>query len=576
MNSSGFLQKLTPIFRNLGIFILLVFIGMLSRWVGLGLPGWEGLSSYWVSSDGLSTYCWINVLRTEGWFPFYPITSARLSFPEGLYMYQAPMTDSFHWILILLTRLFFDSSIAVYNLYFIFGAGAICASMAFVCRSFGLSWMISAAAGLIFSALPFGFERQHHLFLSAYFDIPLGIFLAVNLHKVVSARARIAVSGLLGMTGLYYTYFTCSVLCVLFVFHVIRFLGGKSEISIRTLTYNLGFSLVPALISVALALIPTIHGNMKYGKSGGMERNPQESIIWGLRPQNIFMPPTTHLIPAYESVKPAFFSSQYLNEESVYEGYNEYIGLLAMIGLVIGFAFLFRSSLFRNHKYRIEIQALSVASIWLFLLGLRGGIGYWVASTVSPQIRSYNRVSVVLAGLGLVIFFMWFSQSQWSKKWKANWILIAVLLLSFADLGSFWRPVNPLVPETQSDQQFSRKVKESVGDSPVIKFPFGVFPEWPGYPSKESYAAFRFLAFEQIHSIFPVIKGTPTMETKVRRFFGRVPSWSEITEFGLRGVVIDRLDYEDQGREAIQSLSYAGAVAFDSPNGRFHFIRAPN
>jgi hypothetical protein len=139
-------------------------------------------------------------------------------------------------------------------------------------------------------------------------------------------------------------------------------------------------------------------------------------------------------------------------------------------------------------------------------------------------------------------------------------------------MGTFYRPANAKIDETKSDQEFARRIKETVGDSPIIKLPFGVFPEWPGYPSKESYAAFRQLAFEKIHSIFPAVKGSPESYRKVELFFGRIPHRQSMRDFGLRGVVIDRMDYDDQGKEAIQALSLKEALSFDSANGRFKFI----
>jgi phosphoglycerol transferase len=385
---------------------------------------WTEISSYWVSSDALGTYNWINVMHEEGWIPPMPFYSHRLNFPEGLYLYSAPIIDSLQVSGLRVLRLFIESPLAVYNIYFILGAGFVCASMAFVALALGFSFPYAFGAGLLYSALPFAFERLHHLFLSAYYDVPVGIFLALSLASNISTRKAVALSVLLGVSGLYYPFFSCSFISTAAVALLIKNWRSKDWVAIKKIGRNYLLAVVPCVLVIFLEALPTFLGTMKYGSSGGMTRSPNESLVWGLRFTNMTLPPTTHPWGLYDWVRPLFFSQSYLQEESIYEGFNEYIGIFALLGLAIGiYGLVRRKSIFQ------ESALLSIGGIWFTLLGLRYGLGYLFALTVSPQIRSYNRVSIFIAAIGILLFFGWLNQQKRIPV-KFQWpVTLLVLIL---------------------------------------------------------------------------------------------------------------------------------------------------
>lgn len=555
------------------ILLALMFfvLGSALRWASLGFPGPEAISSYWVGSDALSTYCWINVMHDEGWLPFEPLSSSRLSYPEGFYFPQAPITEVSHWIFLRAIRFVISSPIAAFNLYYVFGAGLVCMSMALVCLALGISLPFALAAGLIYSALPFAFERIHHLFYSVYFDVPIGIFLAVTLQKKMSSKLRIILGTIVGLSNLYYSFFTSSLLCLVGLYHGLVAIWDRDPPRFKNIVKNFLLCLFPILAMIAIAIIPSVIDSRKHGESGGMQRSPQESLIWGLRLEDIFLPPTTHLLPFYEEVRPALFSPEYLYSRADFEGYKEYIGLLPIFGILLGLFYLMRRKKFGGLPFSEEIRVLVLTAVWFVVLGIRYGIGYGVALYLSPQIRSYNRVSIFIACAGLLILVFWIFTLTKNHN-KKNWIIAGLTLLALVDFGTIWRPVHPQFDETKSDREFSAHVKSSVRDGPVLHLPFGVFPEWPGYPAKESYAYFRYLAFEKIHSVMPVIKQTEGSFRKISLFFGKIPSTQSMTDFGIKGVVLDRNEYPDQGRSEINSLMEGAKASFDSLDGRFRYI----
>lgn len=548
--------------------------GIFLRWAILGFPSFESIASYWVASDALIVTGFLKVMREELWIPFTAIKSARLSFPEGLDFAQWPMTDVFHWSSLHLINLFSSTSTVAYNLYFIIGAGLITTSMGFLCLSLGLGFPLALTAGLAYSSLPFGFERLHHLFLAMYFQVPLIFYVLLNFQKKMSWYVFFSMGAFVGLTGIYYAFFSSVLVGLFFLVSILGCFFGWSNSEFRILFTNSVSYMGGKLLFLAISMLPNWIYLSNHGDPNTTKRSPGESLIWALDVENILLPPTSHWFPPYASIRSLFFSWEKLKFMSDYEGYAEYLGVLSLFGL--GLCIYHSVRLFRGAKKTTNPIFLYLGFIALICLGLalRYGLGYLFAITVSPQIRSWNRASLFIATAGLIAFFIWI-QPIIAKHIPKNYIwapCLGILIFFLAEAGTIWRPITPDRAQIISDMTFSQEVKSVVGDKPVIGLPFGFFPEWRGYASVETYGNFRYLQFETIHSIFPSIKGTLETNRKMELFFGRYPNVVFLLNYGVVGIVIDRKDFPDNGAEVISIYSALKTKKIQSADGRFYFV----
>lgn len=548
--------------------ILIFFVaGVILRWLSLGFPGSEALQSYWIGSDASLVYGMTQMMREHFWWPFTALSSNRFSIPEGFYFPQFPMFDVVHWAILEALTYLTNSPITAYNIYIIGGAGMVSLAMSLLCASLGMSFGLSLAAGLAYSSLPMAYERFHHLFIGLYFQVPITFYILLRFKENINRLKLVTLSLLIGLSGLYFAFFAASAFAFVGTLEIF-FSYWKKSGNLKIICRNLIITLTAILLPIILSMIPT----WMAAPSDALTRNPNEALIWGMEIQNLILPPTHHLFPPFQEVRPLFFSWETLNRMSEFEGYNEYIGLISIIGILISLAFWFRKT---KGEKASTYTLLGICAIWFIALGQKYGLGTFIAFHVSPQIRSYNRVSIFVATAGFIAFLIWLSPyiDRLKKPWQKYLAMVMLLVLALLDYGTFWRPVDPKYADTRSNREFAEKVYSAVKDKPILKLPFGVFPEWPGYPSVESYSGFQFLIFAPIRSTFASIKGTAETQNKVNLFFGRVPTPQSARDFGLAGVVIDTWDYQDHGVEATQTLKQnPDQIIFDSPNGRFRFI----
>ena len=70
--------------------------------------------------------------------------------------------------------------IVILNLFYLLTFPLVTLSAMFVLRQFGISQLSAIFAGVLYSVMPYHFVRgQHHLFLSAYFLVPLAVMVAL-------------------------------------------------------------------------------------------------------------------------------------------------------------------------------------------------------------------------------------------------------------------------------------------------------------------------------------------------------------------------------------------------------------
>src|SRR5215813_8683801 len=114
----------------------------------------------------------IKTVITKGWY----LTNDSLGMPRGMEMYDFPIPDTFHFLLIKFLGLFTSDFARVQNTFFLltFPLTTICSF--YVLRRFRISYAPAILASLLYTFTFYHFSRnEHHLMYSAYYNVPLAV-----------------------------------------------------------------------------------------------------------------------------------------------------------------------------------------------------------------------------------------------------------------------------------------------------------------------------------------------------------------------------------------------------------------
>jgi phosphoglycerol transferase len=193
---------------SVSLSILLVFL-LFRLWsTDLDIPFNNGI-------DALYAQVFINNLFASGWSN----ENARLGAPYGCDLKDFPLSEMAHLYLLQLLGLCKNHVGWAMNLFFLlsFPMAALTASITFC--SLGIRWVPSIVCAVLFAFLPYHFARgEAHLFLSAYYFVPLTILVATWLHQGLLScqrdqpwRVRLVLAVVICLLsssgGIYYAFF---------------------------------------------------------------------------------------------------------------------------------------------------------------------------------------------------------------------------------------------------------------------------------------------------------------------------------------------------------------------------------
>jgi phosphoglycerol transferase len=431
-----------------------------------------------------------------GWHTLNPGMAA----PDALDLRDVPMSDNnLHFVLIKLIGLFTHDYGLALNLFYLltFPLTTVCALGAL--RQFGISWRTSVFASVLYSLLPYHFVRgQHHLFLAAYFLVPLAVMVILwmvtgrlSLVDETTRRLRlnwrepkliasILICLLVSMSGTYYAFFTCFFLLVA---------GCAVALQRRN---HLQLLLPATLIGIIfaglmLSLLPSILYLRQHGQTPIVRRHAIDAEIYSLRLSQLLLPVSGHRLFLFSKLKAAFNQRLFINENDD--------ATLGVAGIV-GFLFLFGWLLTRKpeiSKLATDgtgglLSHLSILNLAAVLLASFGSIGALVALILTAKIRAYNRISIFIAFFSLLAL-AWLLDQFAQKFVRTNMLrigfncgLAVVLALGVLDqTAERFIPDYPKVKaEFDSDQKFMRQLQASLpGGAMVFQLPFVPFPETP-------------------------------------------------------------------------------------------------
>ncbi len=419
-----------------------------------------------------------------------------LGAPHGTSWFDFPLgPDRLHLVALRLLRLLTDDRVVVLNMYLLLGFVLVTLAAYGVLRQLGVAPQVACALGIVFSLAPYHFERISlgHVFLAAYYAVPLGVLLALwavdgSLWGRNAVRHRCWWTLLwvvvVGSASAYYAAYT-----------IVLVAGLGTAVAVRRRSTRA--LLVPALIVVGVGsvVIANVAGDLLAAHSAGTNteasgRAAEDLRLYALRPVLLIAPEAAHRVEALAGV------GERLRGAQPWQG-GAYLGALALAGLVV-IAMRCARSVRRSADDGISYHDSSCAdssyrgcSAGYVLdrrLGVLAGVGVVVASVGASwilgvvgftQIRAWDRMSVVVTFLGLCGLAAWLQRWLDGRTSALGPYLVGVALVAVAvvDQAGAIPARSAAIDAHRSDVEVAAGIEEMATDgAAVFQFPYVAFP----------------------------------------------------------------------------------------------------
>ncbi len=516
---------------------------------------------------------------------------------KGLDLRDVPTSDNnFYFILIKLISIFTSDYTTILNLFFLLGFPLTAVISFYVLRRFGISYFPAALCSLLYTFLPFHFIRgQHHLFLSAYYLVPLMVMMILWVSteaitptdeqtgkpRPMSLRhpkliASLAICLLISSAGFYYAFFTCFFLVVAALLVALR------RRQLRSL-------LVPGiLLAVIFAgsianLLPSLISAYLYGTTPIVKRHPADADIYGLKIAQLLMPITGHRVTWLRQLKENYNLRLLVNESD-----SAALGIVGSCGfLLLLWWLLIRKSEVRRMTAEGSdglLNHLSMLNAAAILLATIGGLGSIVAFFITPQVRAYNRVSIFIA------FFSFLSLALFLDRIRGRYlttparrvifygVVVAALAVGIIDQRShdYIPNYSRLKNEFRHDEAFVQRIQAALpAGAMVFQLPVVSFPENPRINRLSDYdLAKGYLHSTRLRWSYGAIKGREN--DAWQRWATSRPAPEMVATLalaGFAGIYVDRNGYSDNGAKLEADLAgVIGSPPIISGNSRLTFF----
>lgn len=501
----------------------------------------------------------------QGWH----LSNPALGAPAGVDLRDVPMSDNnLHFALIRLLRLGTSNYARVMNAFFLLTFPLTALAGLFVFRQLGLTAWPALCGSLLYTFLPFHFGRgQHHLFLAAYYVVPLGILVALWIMRgLVSfvdderrwswrhGRSKLIASTILcvliGSSGVYYAFFTCFFLLVAGVVAAAR-RGDARHLALPVALV----ALITAVITVHY--LPHIFYVHQHGTTAMVRRTSMDAETYGLRIWQLLLPITGHRLPEVARFRDAVNAERGVNESDVASlGIIGSLGFLALLG---GLLLVKRQGIRRDedvgHRALHDVRILNLTAI---LLGTIGGFGPLIALLVTSKIRAYNRISVYIAFFSLFAAVVWLDSAYRrhgrTPRRRAAIVLGLAVLVAVGVLDqTSGRTVADhfrIRAEYGSDATFVHELQALMPPGAMIfQLPMVPFPEHPSVHRMHDYDHGRgYLHSKHVRWSYGAMKGREGEAWQ--RWAADKPAREMIEALaaaGFSGLYLNRAGYVDRG-----------------------------
>ena len=378
-----------------GLVSLLVFFSLFHLWgADLRIPITAPGGDYWF--EGMV----VKAIVETGWYFEMP----RIGAPGTSHLYDFPMAEGLHAATIKLLGFICRDFSLTLNVFYILGYAFSSMTALALFRSLALPLVPSIAGGLLYAFIPQHYlPAEYHLFLSAYYMVPLMVMVLLWLYagetlvEEVSLRplrlkltrkgwAAVVIAVCTGSAGVYFAFFAAVFLGVVAV---------HRALSARRVTAAFSALAIAAILSVTLLvnISPSFVYRLKHGRNPAVaNRSPAEADMYSLKIAQLVLPIHNHRVPQIAALK-----QRYLSTNAAAVASNDITVSLGIIGAA-GFLLLIAAAIIPAiGQWAPGLRPLSMLNLVGLLLGTIGGFGSLFAYIVTPDIRCYYRICVYLA-----------------------------------------------------------------------------------------------------------------------------------------------------------------------------------
>jgi phosphoglycerol transferase len=531
----------------------------------------------------------IRPLITQPW----SVVNPELGAPHVFNLYDFPVgTDSLLTLIMKLLAVVTRDSAVTLNLFYFLTYPLTAMTMLWAGRTLGLRRSTAVAVALLFAFLPYHLIRaEQHLALSAIFMLPIALVIAMrpghpdsskDLRSMLTGRVfllRCLASVAIGLSGVYYAFFYVVMLAVI---------AGRRAVMNRNWLVLIAPAVLAAIVAITVysANLPTVVYQAANGPNPeAVNRTTAESELYALRPIQLLLPVLGHRnaglaveAQAYQTLLGQI--SPGLDNESRTAALG-FIGAFGFVLLLVWLAAGPREPRAGPVAWR-RMADLSSLNIVLLLVGTVGGFGFMIAWWLTPVLRGYNRISIMIGMVALLAVGAWLDRMWDTRPTLPKWlpVLVAVVLVAF---GVWDQSSLGLLPDyagnkaaNVADRAFAASADKALpAGSSVFQLPFVSFPGAdPTNPLPAGYGEYDMIVpYEYSFGLkwsFPSMRGRPDADWQ--RSVAQLPvpqMLSTLQQAGFSAVYVDRNGYADHGAAMEASLTAAlGAPVARSSDDR--------
>lgn len=416
----------------------------------------------------------------DGWY----LENERLAAPFGQKMYDYPFESGAPVALAAVYVLgrAAGETFAAMNAFFLLSFPAVALAAFLVLRRLRISRPSALVCSVLFSLLPYHFYRgEDHLFLSAYYAVPVGAYLVLRVfdeRQFTRGRlfAALALSAVVGTGGTYYAGFTLVLLAAAAV---------VAAAARRRLAPLVRAAAAAAGIAAVLLLehVPSLVYRAAHGAGAAAERRPVESELFSLKLADLVLPLESHRLGFLAGATRRYRDETVLPSEA-----GTTLGTLGTLAFVflLGVAVAAVAAPRRLRPRRPMLRAAAVVALLAFVLATTGGLSTVLAYTVTPQLRAWSRMGIFIAffalfalAVGLDRLLALLRRRRYPRLASVA-ALVAVLAIGLADQTSdaFIPNYGGISDAFGRDRTFVRAIEARLpGGSAVFQLPYLPFPE---------------------------------------------------------------------------------------------------
>jgi hypothetical protein len=543
------------------------------------------------ASDGLFYLTLVKGVLENGWFQ--ENSSVAAPFGQELYDFAAVSGDTLSFALIRALGVFSSDPSFVINLFFLASFPLTALAAFFVLRALGISEWPAVVCSVLFALAPYHFVRgvNGHVFLAAYYGVPLGVYLTIAVlvgrplfgrssrsgrvarYATRRSAATVALCFVVAWTGVYYALFTVILLATAAAVAVVRTRSVAPIAPAAAVIATLG-------IGLALAFSPNLFYRAANGSNAAVGTRPAvESEAYAAKLTHLVLPVDNHRLKPLADLK-----REYAATAPAPADYGVSLGAVATLGLVVlGFVLLAGIGQAASDASRTgRLHAASVVAAVTFLFVTVGGLSAVFSYFVWAQLRGWYRLSIFISFAALFAVGALLDAFRESRRRpRLVRALFPILLAAVLILGTLDQTTKSFVPRYRavladftSDRDFVRAIERRLSPGsevfqiPYVSFPESVLNRMDAYDHARGY----------LHS--------DTLEWSWGSMRGRADDWqaaladdpvefvaTSVAAAGFEGLWVDRWGYADNGDGVVAGLTaLLRQDGISSANGRHVFF----